>query len=96
MKLTHLVCAAVLGTTLFATTQTASADRWVRGGYVHHSWYAPRAYVRPYYYGPGYVAPTTYVDPYYVAPAPVVVRPRPVVVVRPRPVIVHRGWYRRW
>jgi hypothetical protein len=100
MKLSHLVCAAVLGTTLFATAQTASADRWYRGGgYVRHGWYAPRAYVRPYSYAPSYgYAPGYYApayNPYYVAPRPVVVT-RPAVVVRPRPVIVHRGWYRRW
>jgi hypothetical protein len=101
MKISHILCAAVLGATLVATTQTASAGRWYGGyhggwGRGHASWYAPRAYYynRPYAYAaPGY----TY-DPYYVAPAPVVVRPRPYVVVRPRPVVVRRGWYgyRRW
>ena len=102
MKLSHMLCAAVLGATLVATTQTADAGRWYGGyhggwGRGHVSWYAPRSYYGYRgYYGPsyGYVAPGYAYDPYYVAPAPVVVRPRPYVVRRP--VVVRRGWYRRW
>ena len=96
MKISHILCAAVLGATLVATTQTASADRWYHGGwgYAHRGWYAPRVYTRPYW-GPRVVVSPGYVDPYYAAPAPVVYT-RPAVVVRPRPYYVRRGWYRRW
>ncbi len=94
MKISHVLCAAVLGATLVATTQSADARPWWHGGY-RYGYVAPRVYARPYY-GPRVVVAPGYYDPYYVAPAPVVVAPRPAVVVRPRPVIVRRGWYRRW
>jgi len=93
MKISHLIVAAVLGTTLLATAKPAAADRWYRGGYVRAGWVAPRVYARPYI-APRVVVGPGYYNPYY-APAPVVVAPRPYYVA-PRPVIVRRGWYRRW
>jgi hypothetical protein len=106
MKLSTLLFASVLGATVFAAAGTASADRYVRGGYGYGYGYHNRVVVRPAvrpwrWYGPrvvvepSYVAPA-YVEPAYIAPRVVVRTP---VVVRPRywhsPVVV-RGGYRRW